>query len=368
MERIAYELLIDILKFFTIEELFKECIMINTEWRRAIRSIHLLQYLVRREYNLRFLPKLPADQCYRILKAQKKDPKLLEFIGFITSGGVFENAMEFWCMNLFRSKGEAYCSYDNSENCNIGGVLLDSMVDPRTYFDSVSSVIESVQRYLNSEATDIFEKISLRKTLKLLDMTQEDVVIELLSTSEIEVPNIDDVKRHSDNDYILHHKIDTSHSDESQFYGVVRTLCISRSGYYTCPVKSLLVFISDRFIDVTDGVFSIFNNIRSYKDLKTLIANDTRVPEVYKHYDGVRAQYCEFLPGFDLKIIPIVWVRFKINTITIPLSHNFTGKYIYVKLIYPDDRRDGRHEGVNIDCNSVLPYGHIINLGLEYNE
>ena len=165
MERIAYEIIIDILKFLTIPEIFRECISLNSEWRRAISSDHLLQYLVQRTYNLRSPPRISADQSYRILKSLRKEPKLLEFFGFISSGGVDENIMRFWCMNLFRSKGEAYCAHDDSENCNVGGVLLDSLVDPRTYFDSENSVRASIQRFVDGKELSAFEKISLRRRL-----------------------------------------------------------------------------------------------------------------------------------------------------------------------------------------------------------
>ena len=370
MERIAYEIIIDILKFLTIPEIFRECISLNSEWRRAISSDHLLQYLVQRTYNLRSPPRISADQSYRILKSLRKEPKLLEFFGFISSGGVDENIMRFWCMNLFRSKGEAYCAHDDSENCNVGGVLLDSLVDPRTYFDSENSVRASIQRFVDGKELSAFEKISLRRTMELLGMnaSQGHLISQLLASSEVVIPGLSEIRRYPGNDYILHHRIEISHSESSFFYAVVKNLKLARPADYTCPVKSLIVFISDAFVDVTDEQFSIFNNIRKYQDLKNLIINDQRVPDVVKHYTGVRGQYCEFSPSLELKIMPIVWVRFKENSINIPLSNVFTGKYLYVKLICPEDKREGRHQGINIDCKYVLPYGHIINLGTEYSD
>lgn len=369
MEQIPCEVLINILKYLTISEIFASAIAVSVDWRLIVNSPYLLQFLVKREYNLRFYPNTPGPQSYRILKALKKEPKLLEFFGFITNGGVDENLMRFWCINLFRSSGEAYCAHDDSENCNVGGVLLDCLVDPRTYFNSENSVRSSMESFVNGEVLDPFQRISLRKAMELLGMKAlHGHLISQLENIAIVIPTLSEVKRYPENHYILQHNIELSHSENSQFFAVVKQLKISRMGHYTCPVKSLFVFISDKFLDVTNEVFSLFNNVKKFKDLAQLIANDPTVPDVHKRFKGNHVQYCEFLPSVSLEIMPIVWVKFHGNSVKINLSHNFTGKYLYVKLVHQDDHREGRHQGMNIDCSHVLPFGHIINLGTEYHK
>ena len=369
MERIPSELFLEILKFLSLKEIFVNIIRLNSWFKQTVLSLHLLQYLVKREHNLRKFPNTPASQSYKVLKSIKKKPGLLEFIGFITNGGVDENMMRFWCRNLFRSEGEAYCSYDDAYNCNIGGVLKDSLVDPRTYFNSVESVKNCIQDYLNGKVLDEFLIISLIRAMNYLGMDKNHS--HLISQLEIEAStnkplSLQDVRRVPLNDLLLQQKLDLFHSETSEFYAVVKQLKISRKGYFTCPVKTLMVFISESFIDVTSNLFSVYDDLRTYEDIENLINREPQVPGIFQHFRGLYYEYCEFIPGFELELVPILWIDFDIYTVSVNLNSLFTGKYVYVKLMHPQDKREGRHQGINIDCRYVLPYGNIINLGQEY--
>ena len=237
------------------------------------------------------------------------------------------------------------------------------------HFSSEEDVHNLIERFVNGEAIDVFHKISLNRALHFLDTQRYNKVLlaALEKDSKITIPYLSEVKRFPQNNYILQQNINISLGASSQFYAVIKSLAISRKGPYTCPVKSLMVFISEEFIDVTDGVFDIFNNIKSYDDLKALILHDPKTPAISKYFISENGEYCEFEPSNLLPISPIVWVNFTLHNIKIKLQRCFAGRFIYAKLIYPDDFREGRHAGVNIDCRYILPYGNIINLGQEYN-
>lgn len=368
MEFTPIEILVDILKFCTIPEIFLSCIRVNSTWKEGICNSYLLQYLVKREFNLRFIPNIPPTQSIRVLKTIKKRPGLLNFIGFSTSGGVDENLMRYWCSNLFRSEGEAYCTHDNAENCNVVGGLIDCLADPRTYFESEADVISAINQYLSGSVLDPFHAHALIEALRLLDRSRShDNLIQMLQKSaRPQIPSLSEVKRIPDNNYLLHHNIDIAHIEKSSYYAVIKSIKISRKGYYTCPVKALMVFVSDRYFDPTDDLFNLYNNLKDYSDVTRLVESNYKTPGIYKHFIGAKFEYCEFIPSFELEFSPILWLKFVGNHACVNLSNLFTGKYIYAKFIYPEDKRNGSHAGINIDCRHILPYGNCINLGEEY--
>ena len=66
---------------------------------------------------------------------------------------------------------------------------------------------------------------------------------------------------------------------------------------------------------------------------------------------------------------PVLWIQFleegRIDEVCVKLNREVTGKYIYVKLIQPEDRREHRgwlHDNMNIDCKIVMPIGRVISI------
>ena len=90
--------------------------------RRAISSDNFLQCLVHRTHSLRS-PSLRSpsrsllDVSCQISKSQRKDPKHLEFFGFISSGRVNERATMLRLMKSLRSERKA-SGRDDSGSCS----------------------------------------------------------------------------------------------------------------------------------------------------------------------------------------------------------------------------------------------------------
>lgn len=362
------EILIHIFKFCSLQEIYTHIVKVNKLWQHAADSAYLTQYIVKRECNLSFLPSIQKKQAKGVLRDLKvKKPNKLEFIGFITSGGVDENLMRFWCINLFRTEGEAYCAHEDSKDCNVGGVLLDCIADPRTYFTCPEDVMNVVNRFSAGEKLDVFLNVALNKALCYLGYKRVNptLVTEIEKKSEIEIPTLSEVKRYPSNHLILHHDIDVEHANNSGFFAVIRKLKLARHGLYTCPVRTLMVFVSEEFVDVTSASFSVYNSATSYRKLVNILEGGD-FPNVCFRFEGQGAEYCEFEPWKISTLVPIAWVKFRVlKKLEIALHNYFTGKYVYVKLIKAQDEREDRHEEMNIDCRYVVPLGNIINLGKE---
>lgn len=370
MENLPGAILLNIFEYLPVSDVFMHISPLNRNFSELTYSFYLLRLIVKRELGLSFFPIITKSQARSILETLFSKPaNKLEFFGFITSGGVDENEMEYWCANLFREDGEAYCAHDDSNNCVIGGVLLDSLCDPRSYFDTVDSVTEILQKFAEDYNINTFQLIALDKALRFLQFYTGREELESKIAEKKEIPDLTlyDVKRFMDNDKMLMHKIEVEKADMSGFFAVIKGLKISRGGYYTCPVKTMMVFVSENFVDVSDEAFHVYDTARSYRKLKALL-NRENIPEIEYISKKKSVQYCEFVPKPDSKVVPIVWVKFySCSKLKIDLINKFCGKYIYVKLICPTDNRNGEHEGINIDCKYVIPFGNIINLGKEHS-
>ena len=97
MGKIAYKVIVNILNFLTISEIFGVCILLNLAWRRVISSDNFLQCLVQRTLGLNFPPQDSADQCYQILKSHCN----VEFVSYPATINIevrmpIEGTMEFF--------------------------------------------------------------------------------------------------------------------------------------------------------------------------------------------------------------------------------------------------------------------------------
>jgi hypothetical protein len=368
MENLPGAIFINICEFLSFKEIFLILGSLSKSFLETTQSFYLCRQLVKRKLELSFFPVISLKQAKSILETIIAKPaNKLEFFGFATSGGVDENEMEFWCENLFREDGEAYCAHEDSNGCVAVGVLLDSLCDPRSYFKSAEDVWSILEKYSKEEQIDVFTLISLDKALKFFNFYSQKPELKEKIENEKEIPELSfhDVKRFQDNELMLMHKISIKHSDDSGFFAVLKGLKVNRAGAYTCPVKTLMVFISENFVDVNDPAFKLYDGCRSYKKLKGIV-NKEDLPSV--EYVSIRqtVEYCEFSPSAEFNVKPVVWVKFRAcSKIRIDLQNRFCGKYVYVKLLCAEDNREDLNDGINIDCKYVIPFGNIINLGKE---
>ena len=163
-------------------------------------------------------------------------------------------------------------------------------------------------------------------------------------------------------------KFDKESADESKCFALIKFLDISRKGGFTCPVQTLMVFVSFKFIDVLEDDLKVFNDIEDYQDLVKLQSIDSRVSCPYEKKVLPGVEYCEFKANGN-RLKPVIWLNFtednRLDEFRVTLDHFVSGKYYYVKLIRAEDRRQERdwiHDNMNIDVNYILPRGVVLNL------
>ena len=69
---------------------------------------------------------------------------------------------------------------------------------------------------------------------------------------------------------------------------------INREGPYLCPVSTIVVFMSDEYIDVRSDAFALYNSIETYEQLVALTELDKSIPKVYPLHDNGDFKYCIF--------------------------------------------------------------------------
>jgi hypothetical protein len=369
MENLPSEVLIHTFTFLTIREVFSSLPLVNKHINSLTTSPHLLHYQIFNTCSLSFFPTTSVSQSKQILKtASSADSKRLEFFGFLTSGGVDENMMKYWVSNLFTSEGEAYCAHDDSENSVSAGVLLGCMADPRSYFTCEADLQNAIEIFNQGQEMSPFLLMAMKEALIYLGKRNSLAVLidQVEEKCGFKIPQLANVRRFSGNDYVLEEKIEIERAEKSGFMGVIKKIRVSRAGMFTCPVKELIVFVSEAFVDVLDPEFAVYNDVKHANKLQQVLESDESFPDIHIHADMNNYEYCEMSPRTTRKVKPIFWIKFKQgDTATIRLSHVFVGKYLYVKLIRPSDKRHGAHADMNIDCRFVQPYGSIINLGSE---
>jgi hypothetical protein len=175
-------------------------------------------------------------------------------------------------------------------------------------------------------------------------------------------------RRDPDNPNVQDMDFDRQTADNSVVIATIYEIYVSRKGVYTCPVKTLIVFTSFVYIDILDPGLKVYDNTKSYNNLIEL-------NEVYEGIPMPRGlvvkngyEYTEFR-ATSQPLKPVLWLNFletnRVEEVCIKLNDIVTGKYLYVKLIHPEDRRVERnwnHESMNIDCRYVITKGKVFSL------
>ena len=175
-------------------------------------------------------------------------------------------------------------------------------------------------------------------------------------------------RRFPDDPLVQDMDFDRNLADQSDYFAIITEFLISRKGGFTCPVKSLFVFISSEYVDILDFRLKNFNDIKTYENLLGLAENCPEVPFPTEKITKTGFEYCEFKSS-NQNLKPVLWVNFlttdRVEEINIKLKHQISGKFLYAKLIHPDDRRQNRnwnHENMNIDCRHIVSKGRILNI------
>lgn len=384
MDNLSNSLILELITYIPLNEIFNTIQLLDKRFYHIIQDDRFLRMLIARELHTSKAVHLSREECERIIqKVLSSAPsQVIKFRGFVTDGGLDEDHPAFWVNNMFKKSKNAYCCREQKLNANVGAVLSCTQNLETLRENAKTELSEIIKRWLKSDGkADNYKSSKVIKGFKyvynlfnsdILAVDEEDpeeFKIRLRGYMELLNEHINPLalRRYPDNPYILESSIDYISANSSTQIACFKELKISRSGDFTCPVGSLVVFTSDKYVDVTSEEFILFNNLKTLQEVVTLCTHHNIK---YISYENPEEHYkwVEFYPG-NSNLKPIMWVGFDDN-ITLPfhtfqLRNWFTGVYLYVKLIYPHNRmreQNWVHEYLNIDCRYVIAKGSVIDL------
>ena len=320
-------------------------------------------------------------------------PTPVPLTGFATTGGIDENNMHYWVHNAFTpNSSSAYCSRDHKNNIVVCAVLTSLIAKPqppeltaakgkiarllRTN-EQLQGMIEDLQPADSTEDLTEFELGLFFELYRLYpfmlfprdagDSQANDEreryrefmrgLSALAEAVSMDRPGFKDVSKREGDDYYLEKDIDKGRVDGAKEVFVVKETMVSRKGGYTCPLETFVLFVSEAFVPLESELFAPFDNLLTPNDVLNLPAHGG--PASYPPTETPDLLCIEFHRTPKSPLHPVLWGKFRTrqgDELETPLRHVVAGKYVYLKLINPENRmvemRDV-HEFTNIDLKFV---------------
>lgn len=325
----------------------------------------------------------------------------LKFEGFATNGGVDEDGDIWWVDNLFQPNANSYCSRESISNINCAAVLKEAVMDPESE-NSLNSMRNDIARVLRNSET--LRSILIRDVLATegpLTQMEELLFIELWQHAPhifddqfsedrqermkelrrftkyyrklIDMkPKLRSYKVTTHDDYLLVKALNHDAIKSSSYLALINGVIFSRAGQFTCPVETVLLFISDEYIPVESEEFNLYDNLNELSEVIHLANHDTRVPKLVRHEEQEDLYYAEFEYSNN-RLKPLVWCKFKRSgdNFRLSLRNRFSGVYFYAKLVNPENRMaemGDQHDDTNIDATYAGLRGKVIDLSSSISE
>ena len=170
------------------------------------------------------------------------------------------------------------------------------------------------------------------------------------------------MRRNKEDEYVMLEQVDYQSANDSKKVAIIERVKVSREGGFTCPLETFLVFVSEEYVDIEDEEFARYNDLKTYEQVKNAFGGECG-PIVQEE----STCYSEFL-WTERKLKPVVWGKFTKRAgvlVNVQLKQVFAAKYLYMKLINPEDRMaemNDMNQFTNIDCNYIVTEGKIIEL------
>lgn len=366
MDKLPNVICIEIAEFLQVKEIFAVMRRVNMEWYRETGNKYFLKRLVKREIGLLFVPELGKEACLDLLKKLKVSFRNnLRFFGYATNGGISESYFKYSHCNLFSKNDSPYCTKENANNVDVCGVFAECVMSSEVSDELIQKCYEKNLGLISTgQDCDAFEVKALYKVLKANGKNPQIANQVRVWKKNFKSEWFDKMIT-SQQDGILTYNCDLSVCDQSEKYSAISSFCIKNSEDFTCPVKILMLFISESYIEISSHHLKKFNYLSTFKSVQCLAQVHQESLRISNYTLKKHIEYCEFAQINTNQIKPIAWVKLLSNSHHIILNQIFTGKYLYVKLISPKDKRKEnflQHTALNIDCESILPTGLILNL------
>lgn len=338
----------------------------------------------------------PSLQSLKSLFISEKQREAIPLTALMTTGGIDENNMHWWAQNMFTPNHHtAYCSRDNKNNILVAAVLAHLVSDPpKPEFVTASKFLakllrgnerlrsipdilpaDSEEDLTGQEVEILFELFRIYSQILVPERPNESemdetqwirsqllVISQALKTIIESNLSFQQVSPHAEDLYYLERPHDQALISSAKALFIAKEVIVSREGNYTCPLETFMVFISEDWIAAESEEFTKFDNLLQADDVVSL--GPLNGPETLHRVETESTVYCEF-KRTSAQLHPVLWGKFKARQgveIRVSLQQCVAGKYVYVKLINPENRMaelQDPHTTTNIDCKFVGVMGSV---------
>ena len=386
MYQIPEVLITEIISFLPLSFIFTNVIFISKSFYQEVFSPHMLDSILKINFRLSSPIRVSPHICLCIMKERfTKRAQLLDFRPISTDGGSDEDRENYWFGHAFEYNDKPWCTLEGMVNVNASAVLANTQQEKIGYYWANKEAVNIVRNWLASRgkklykknehiATAIFNHVVTNFPLDAITIDEQnpeelrEKIRNIFLNLRPLAQGIEKQRRFAEKNNFLDMEFDREAANSSNVFAAISSLCISRKGGFTCPVKTLMIFVSFSDIDIMDPVLKLYNDMKEYDTLAGVheINNLLPLPREIVKKNGFK--FCEFGPCKE-RLKPVLWDKFRKNQradeIEIKLKEEVSAKYFYVKLVEPEDRRAERHwnhDLLNIDCKYVVPKGRILTL------
>ena len=341
--------------------------------------------------------------------------KDIPFYGYFTDGGMDNNNTEYWVNRVFTRGDWSICSR-SGKNFHIIGSLIkgkEMMLSESLIYKEILKFSEEIfsQKFWYDSAFECFRTKPTEMDLYLKDKyfrymmsDNKEKVWQFLENNKKKLNNNEILKSYNTQEimnalenYNFHTKIPKEKIQfinnfvlmeknivfETNKMAIIAGFDFSRTGYFTCPVKTLMIFVSEDKIDYDlDTQYRIFDDCVSShhleQKLKELSLNhcikSTNIENLYE-FSEIRKNSIE---QFELVIFsnsikhqlfgkykPMIWMKIKdefLNCISanFPNANFFAGKNVMIKMINFEKKME--EDDPNIDINFIILKGEVLTL------
>jgi len=381
MEFLDECLVSEVMQYLDLPDLYLSVCRVNKAFSALLGSNQFANNYISTYLNT--AQKFCLEKPFKLLRTLKKRNQLLRFEGIGTTGGVQEDNMLFWVGNIFYKESIGYCSRGDKDNFVCGAVL------GKPYYESLSqeekALSSQLAKVVNAHNGFLFKSRPItpddyateceKQTFLWLYRTYGADFFEEF-TSEREpgfLDSLGNLKRFAEesactfgslqksNPYTLIRDFNYQQLEGLNYTSSIAKVKIKRGTHFSCPVKTLLLMVSDTYVEPTDTNFEYRSNLTSFEAVKSEFGSNLAVS------DQGNVEYVEF-PRHKANLRPVLWVNFKdkfANLFKVDLEFPVGCMYVYVKMINSHNLNSefGMDlERTNIDVLQINFLGKVLSL------
>ncbi|KAL4430268.1 hypothetical protein ABPG74_014827 [Tetrahymena malaccensis] len=427
IEEQPLEVLLNIMKFLDLRDIFYVLNRTSREFYTLISKnaqfrANLIKMVFKRStgFSLPSSSNLSEEKIIKMLLIPSQINNPIAFYGYASNGG-FDQLHEYWVDTAFIKGLWSICSKLGIKNVNIAGsTLSDSKNLYSTYlknFKSIDDMVCSISNYIklnfNGDAfsfnyikrifygfsLDEFEEVEKMYRISCMNQNQLRANHEQMKgLLKIAIDLYQKTSLSKQMNLSVHQNVieDTSNTLCNETINILTGVQISREGFFSCPVKTLMLFGSNKRIQVDKNpdldYFNDINNeftlekIVNKKNLQIVDTNIKIFKQSSRYFDSEQTEFKfvvfsnqndekEQLDLQDMEnedkeqLQPIAWVQYTaeyIDYICLQFRrmNYFNCKHVAVKLIDSENRikEKDKYSSTNIDFNYIQFKGMQIKL------